>query len=59
MALRRGVTDSTTLLGFYHAADSLAVNPARLPEAQRVRKPRQPVQMLVLLAQQNQRRPAR
>jgi hypothetical protein len=26
VALRRGVSDSTTLLGFYHSADSLAVN---------------------------------
>jgi hypothetical protein len=28
VALRRGVSDSTTLLGFYHATDSLAVDPA-------------------------------
>jgi hypothetical protein len=27
LALRRGVSDSTTLLGFYHSADSLEVNP--------------------------------
>jgi hypothetical protein len=29
VCLRRGVTDSTTLLGFYHAKDSLEVNPAQ------------------------------
>jgi hypothetical protein len=29
IALRRGVSDSTTLLGFYHSADSLAVNPSQ------------------------------
>jgi hypothetical protein len=29
VALRRGVSDSTTLLGFYHSADSLEVNPAQ------------------------------
>jgi hypothetical protein len=29
LALRRGVSDSTTLLGFYHSADSLEVNPAQ------------------------------
>jgi hypothetical protein len=29
VALRRGVTDSTTLLGFYHSQDSLEVNPSQ------------------------------
>jgi hypothetical protein len=29
VALRRGVSDSTTLLGFYHSEDSLAVNPSQ------------------------------
>ena len=29
VALRRGVSDSTTLFGFYHAAGSLRVNPAQ------------------------------
>jgi hypothetical protein len=29
IALRRGVSDSTTLLGFYHSADSLAANPSQ------------------------------
>jgi hypothetical protein len=29
VALRRGVSDSTTLLGFYHATDSLEVNPSQ------------------------------
>jgi hypothetical protein len=29
VALRRGVSDSTTLLGFYHSQDSLTVNPAQ------------------------------
>ena len=29
VALRRGVSDSTTLLGFYHSADSLAANPSQ------------------------------
>jgi hypothetical protein len=29
VAVRRGVSDSTTLLGFYHSEDSLAVNPAQ------------------------------
>jgi hypothetical protein len=29
VALRRGVSDSTVLLGFYHSEDSLAVNPAQ------------------------------
>ncbi len=29
VALRRGVTDSTTLLGFYHSRDSMEVNPAQ------------------------------
>jgi hypothetical protein len=29
VALRRGVTDSTVLLGFYHSEDSLAVNPSQ------------------------------
>lgn len=29
VALRRGVSDSTTLLGFYHSQDSLAVNPSQ------------------------------
>ena len=29
LALRRGVSDSTTLLGFYHSTDSLAVGPAQ------------------------------
>ena len=29
IALRRGVTDSTTLLGFYHSSDSLRANPAQ------------------------------
>src|SRR5207237_8584564 len=29
LALCRGVSDSTTLLGFYHSADSLEVNPAQ------------------------------
>ena len=28
-ALRRGVSDSTTLLGFYHSTDSLEVNPSQ------------------------------
>jgi hypothetical protein len=35
VALRRGVTDSTTLFGFYHSERSLAVNPSQdsgLPE---------------------------
>lgn len=35
IALRRGVTDSTTLLGFYHSTHSLATNPSQdsgLPE---------------------------
>jgi len=29
VCLRRGVTDSTTLIGFYHSAHSLAVNPSQ------------------------------
>ena len=29
VALRRGVSDSTTLLGFYHSEDSLEVNPSQ------------------------------
>src|SRR5262249_30907638 len=29
VALRRGVSDSTTLLGFYHSTDSLEVNPSQ------------------------------
>jgi hypothetical protein len=29
VSLRRGVTDSTVLLGFFHAKDSMAVNPAQ------------------------------
>lgn len=29
VALRRGVTDSTTLLGFFHSKDSVAVNPSQ------------------------------
>lgn len=29
VALRRGVSDSTTLLGFYHSQDSLTVNPSQ------------------------------
>lgn len=29
VALRRGVTDSTTLLGFYHSEDSMEVNPSQ------------------------------
>lgn len=29
VALRRGVSDSTTLLGFYHSEDSLAVSPSQ------------------------------
>ena len=29
VALRRGVSDSTTLLGFYHSEQSLAVNPSQ------------------------------
>jgi hypothetical protein len=29
VALRRGVSDSTTLLGFYHSKDSLEVNPSQ------------------------------
>jgi hypothetical protein len=29
VALRRGVSDSTTLLGFYHSQDSLAVTPSQ------------------------------
>jgi len=29
VALRRGVSDSTTLLGFYHSEDSLAVTPSQ------------------------------
>ena len=29
VALRRGVSDSTTLLGFYHSEDSLRVNPSQ------------------------------
>jgi hypothetical protein len=29
VALRRGVSDSTTLLGFYHSEDSLAINPSQ------------------------------
>lgn len=29
VALRRGVSDSTTLLGFYHSEDSLAANPSQ------------------------------
>jgi len=29
VALRRGVTDSTVLLGFYHSQDSLEVNPSQ------------------------------
>ena len=29
VALRRGVSDSTVLLGFYHSEDSLAVNPSQ------------------------------
>jgi hypothetical protein len=29
VALRRGVSDSTTLLGFYHSEDSLTVNPSQ------------------------------
>src|SRR5262249_25256768 len=29
VALRRGVTDSTTLLGFYHSKDSMKVNPSQ------------------------------
>jgi hypothetical protein len=29
VALRRGVSDSTTLLGFYHSEESLAVNPSQ------------------------------
>jgi len=29
VSLRRGVTDSTTLIGFYHSAHSLFVNPAQ------------------------------
>lgn len=29
VALRRGVSDSTTLVGFYHSADSLAVSPSQ------------------------------
>jgi hypothetical protein len=29
VSLRRGVSDSTTLLGFYHSADSLRVNPSQ------------------------------
>lgn len=29
VALRRGVSDSTVLLGFYHSEDSLAMNPAQ------------------------------
>lgn len=29
IALRRGVTDSTTLLGFYHSDDSMTVNPSQ------------------------------
>jgi hypothetical protein len=29
VALRRGVSDSTVLLGFYHSQDSLEVNPAQ------------------------------
>jgi hypothetical protein len=29
VALRRGVSDSTTLIGFYHSEDSLAVNPSQ------------------------------
>lgn len=29
VALRRGVSDSTTLLGFYHSKDSLQVNPSQ------------------------------
>jgi hypothetical protein len=27
IGLRRGVTDSTVLIGFYHSRDSMAVNP--------------------------------
>ncbi|MBY0228663.1 MAG: hypothetical protein K2W96_05220, partial [Gemmataceae bacterium] len=29
VAMRRGVTDSTTLLGFYHSEDSMASNPSQ------------------------------
>lgn len=29
VALRRGVSDSTTLIGFYHSAESLAVSPSQ------------------------------
>src|SRR5262249_18418349 len=29
VSLRRGVSDSTTLLGFYHSKDSLTVNPSQ------------------------------
>src|SRR5262249_55561916 len=29
VCLRRGVTDSTTLLGFFHSKDSVAVNPSQ------------------------------
>jgi hypothetical protein len=29
VCLRRGVSDSTTLIGFYHAAHSLSVNPSQ------------------------------
>lgn len=29
VSLRRGVTDSTTLIGFYHSADSMALNPSQ------------------------------
>jgi hypothetical protein len=29
VCLRRGVSDSTTLIGFYHSADSLEVNPSQ------------------------------
>src|SRR5205085_4790618 len=29
VCLRRGVTDSTVLIGFFHAEDSMAVNPSQ------------------------------
>lgn len=29
ICLRRGITDSTTLIGFYHSLDSMAVNPSQ------------------------------